>query len=220
MHAYRIVGTDHLIGVEELADRARATASAGRRVVLGLTGAPAAGKSTLAERLAAALGASAVVVPMDGFHLAQSELDRLGIADRKGSWDTFDAAGYAALLQRLREDDRPVYAPRFDRSIEEPIANAIRVDPGAIVITEGNYLLDGSGSWPSVAPWLDDLWSVEVDDAIRRQRLIARHVAFGRTPEAAERWVRTVDDPNAERIADVAHHAPLRLVEVGDTDGV
>ncbi len=216
MHRYRILGDETIVGLEELAARVSALRPRGRRVLLGLTGAPAAGKSTLAERLADHLGPRAVVVGMDGFHLAQAELERQGIADRKGAWDTFDAAGYAALLERLRDDERPVFAPRFERSIEEPIANAVRVDAGAIVITEGNYLLDEAGDWPTVEPLLDEVWSVRGDDRVRRERLIRRHVSFGRSPEAAEAWVRTVDDPNAERIVAAGRRARLTLVELTD----
>ncbi|MFJ6723264.1 nucleoside/nucleotide kinase family protein, partial [Streptomyces sp. NPDC091259] len=133
--------------------RARALAAAGGRRILGIAGAPGAGKSTLAAELVRALGPGlAVVVPMDGFHLAQAELERLGRADRKGAPDTFDAAGYVALLARLRERAAAaVYAPTFDRALEEPVAGSIRVGPHVpLVITEGNYLLHGAGAWAGV----------------------------------------------------------------------
>ena len=84
----------------ELVARARALADAGPRQLLGIAGAPGAGKSTLAERIVAAVGPAARLVPMDGFHLAQAELRRLGRADRKGAVDTFDA-------QRLRRAAAP-----------------------------------------------------------------------------------------------------------------
>ncbi|WP_038202119.1 nucleoside/nucleotide kinase family protein [Xenophilus azovorans] len=179
--------------------------AAGRRFLLGLAGPPGAGKSTLAEALAAHCGARAVVVPMDGFHLAQAELQRLGRAGRKGAPDTFDAAGYAALLARLRAQrpgDPAVYAPAFRREIEEPVAGAIAVEAHVpLVITEGNYLLLDEGGWAGVRPLLDACWWVEVDDALRRERLVERHRRFGRSTEAARRWVETTDEPNAQRIA-------------------
>lgn len=133
----------------ELAGRAATLATRGSRRILGIAGPPGAGKSTLAARLAEALGPeTAVVVPMDGFHLAQAELARTGLADRKGAPDTFDVAGYVSLLRRLRgADGATVYAPAFDRSLEEPIAGSIPVTPCVpLVITEGNYLLHDAGS--------------------------------------------------------------------------
>jgi pantothenate kinase len=174
-------------------------ASGGRRI-LGLTGAPGAGKSTLAEALVKALPGRAVVVPMDGYHLANIELARLGRAGRKGAEDTFDSAGYVALLHRLRgqRPDETVYAPAFRREIEEPIAGAIPVPPDAqLVITEGNYLLLDTGHWAGVRPLLDEAWYVDVDPALRQSRLIARHIAFGRDEQAARDWVAHTDEPNA-----------------------
>ena len=185
--------------------RIEALLADGRRKLLGLVGAPGAGKSTLARALQQSLGERAQVVPMDGFHLAQVELQRLGRAKRKGAPDTFDAAGYAALLQRLREQratDPVVYAPEFRREIEEPVAGAIAVLPKTqLVITEGNYLLMDDGPWASVATLLDEVWYVDVDDALRRERLIARHERFGRSPEDARAWEAATDQPNARRIA-------------------
>ncbi len=185
-------------GFEPLLERARALCGAGRRV-LGLTGAPGSGKSWLAAQLAAALGPDAVVAPMDGFHLANAELVRLGRRDRKGAADTFDAAGYVALLQRLRDpNEELVYAPAFDRGIEEAIAGAIAV-PRAVplVITEGNYLLVESGPWAGVRARLDDVWFLEPDETTRIERLIRRHVEFGKTPEAARAWALGSDERNA-----------------------
>lgn len=184
--------------------RVDALLAAGGRRLLGLVGAPGAGKSTLAQALLDALGDVAQVVPMDGFHLANVELARLGRAGRKGAPDTFDAAGYVALLRRLREPraGEIVYAPAFRREIEEPIAGAIAVLPQTrLVITEGNYLLLDEGPWAEVAGLLDECWYVDVDDGLRRQRLVERHMRFGRSAQAAAAWVEQTDEPNARRIA-------------------
>src|SRR4051812_24416964 len=153
----------------------------------------------------------ATLVPMDGFHLAQSELVRLGRRDRMGAPDTFDAAGYVALLRRLRgHDEDVVYAPEFRREVEEPIAGAIAVPRSvALVVTEGNYLLLGDDGWAAVRPLLDEVWYVDVDEDLRLERLIARHVAFGKTPEAARAWVMRSDQPNAERVAATRERADL-----------
>lgn len=193
-------------------DALHALLADGRRKLLGLVGAPGAGKSTLAQLIAQALGERVQVVPMDGFHLAQVELERLGRAARKGAPDTFDSAGYVALLQRLREQrpDEIVYAPAFRREIEEPVAGAIAVLPQTqLVITEGNYLLLDEGPWAAVAPLLDQAWYVEVDDALRRARLLRRHEQFGRSAEEARGWEAATDEPNARRIAATRARAHL-----------
>ncbi|MFO1340039.1 MAG: nucleoside/nucleotide kinase family protein [Burkholderiaceae bacterium] len=185
--------------------RVHALLAGGRRVLLGLAGAPGAGKSTLAAALRQVFAGVAQVVPMDGFHLAQAELQRLGRAGRKGAPDTFDAAGYAALLQRLREradGGDVVYAPEFRREIEEPVAGSIAVLPSTrLVITEGNYLLLDDGAWRGVAACLAEVWFVDTDDALRTARLVERHVRFGRSPQAARAWVDEVDEPNARLVA-------------------
>jgi pantothenate kinase len=172
------------------------------RRIVGLAGCPGAGKSMLASRLAAAHGGSAVVVPMDGFHLSQRQLDALGRAHRKGAPDTFDVDGYVTLLTRLRQQaGGTVFAPAFDRHLEEPIAGAIAVEPHhALVVTEGNYLLHDRDGWERVRPLLDECWYVEVDDALRISELVARHVEHGRTERAAEAWVREVDEVNARLV--------------------
>lgn len=184
--------------------RLRGLAASGQRRLLGLVGAPGAGKSTLAAALHAALPTCSQVVPMDGFHLANSSLERLGRRQRKGAPDTFDAAGFAALLRRLRQQTpgEVVYAPEFRREIEEPVAGAIAVAAQTpLLIVEGNYLLLDDGDWAPVAGLLDEVWYVDVDDSLRLPRLIARHERFGRSPDAARAWVASTDEPNARRIA-------------------
>ncbi len=146
----------------DLLARAQALADVGSRRILGIAGAPGAGKSTVARRLVDALDGAAVLVGMDGYHLAQSELQRLGRAERKGAPDTFDPAGYVALLRRLRTPNSgTVYAPEFRRAIEEPIAGAVPVQPGVpLVLTEGNYLLLDTPPWSAVRGLLDGKRSV------------------------------------------------------------
>ncbi|MEU6549370.1 nucleoside/nucleotide kinase family protein [Streptomyces sp. NPDC046915] len=206
---------------DDLLTRARSLAEGGPRALLGITGSPGAGKSTFAEHLVRALNGTGepwvAHVPMDGFHLADVELDRLGRRDRKGAPDTFDAAGYAALLGRLREErDEVVYAPGFERVLEQPIAGAVPVPPTArLVVTEGNYLLLDTGAWPRVRARLDEVWFCELDEPERLRRLIARHEEFGKGHEEAVAWVTRSDQPNAELVAATRERADL-VVPVGE----
>lgn len=200
--------------MDELVGRIEGLCRDGRRVVIGLTGPPGAGKSTLVAQLAAGLserGIATATVPMDGFHLADVELDRLGRRGRKGAIDTFDGHGYLALLKRLHADaDVTVYAPSFDRTTEQPVAGAIPIEPSVrVVLTEGNYLLDESEPWIRIRDELTEAWYVEADDDLRRRWLVDRHVEFGKTPDHARQWVANVDDVNAERIAATKSSADL-----------
>jgi pantothenate kinase len=180
------------------------------RYLLGVAGAPGAGKSTFAEAEARRLGLEgtpAVVLPMDGFHLSQAELVRLGRRDRMGAPDTFDLDGFVATLARLRQPGA-VTAPGFDRTIEEPVPDAIEIGADiGFVIVEGNYLLHDRDGWERVRPLLDRVIFLAPDDALRRARLVARHIAFGKTPAEAEEWVARSDDANAALVAATAHRA-------------
>jgi pantothenate kinase len=192
--------------------RVRELLEDGGRKLLGLVGPPGAGKSTLALALQNAFAGVSQVVPMDGYHLANVELQRLGRAGRKGAPDTFDSAGYAAMLQRLRRQtpDEIVYAPEFRREIEEPVAGAIPVfSQTRLVIAEGNYLLLDSGPWAGIAALLDDVWYVDIDDSLRTNRLTQRHEQFGRSRQAALDWVAGTDEPNARLIGSTKPRAKL-----------
>jgi len=181
------------------------------RVLVGIAGVPGAGKSTLAEAVAtavAARGLPVVVVPMDGFHLADAALARLGRLDVKGAIDTFDGAGYVALLERIRAGGETVWAPAFERELEQPVAGSIGIaEDVRVVLTEGNYLLVPDAPWNRVRSVLDEAWFVEGDDELRRRRLVERHIRFGKSSSAAEQWVRRVDERNAALIAPTARFA-------------
>lgn len=202
---------DHITLAPAVLDAVAALAAGPQRRLLGIVGAPAAGKSTLALALARALGERAASVPMDGFHLSQHQLDTLGRAQRKGAPDTFDGDGYRALLARIREAPERreiVYAPGFYRDIEEPIAASLAVAPDTpLVITEGNYLLLDEAPWPAVAAELDAVWYLDVDTPRREEWLVARHMRFGRSEADARAWMAATDRPNAERIVSSAHRA-------------
>lgn len=209
-----------MITLDQLADRARALVADGKRALLGITGPPGAGKTTLAEHLIQTLAPLPpplisdqwiAHVPMDGFHLADKELIRLNRRDRKGAPDTFDPAGYAALLRRLHEDsDDIVYAPGFERILEQPIAGTIPVPPSArLIITEGNYLLFHDHGWARVRSQLNEVWYVELDADERLRRLITRHVRFGKQPTEAAAWATGTDERNAALITLTRPYADL-----------
>lgn len=184
----------------------------GTRQILGIAAAPGAGKSTLAEAIAATYPNDVQVVPMDGFHLANLELARLGRAQRKGAPDTFDAWGYVRLLERLRvqRDDEVIYAPVYDRSVESSLAGALAISTDTrLVVTEGNYLLLDEGPWSGVRALLDEAWFLEIDDSVRRARLLERHMRFGRTRDDALQWIEQTDEPNAVRIVATRNRADL-----------
>ncbi len=196
-----------------------ATSTEGR-VIVGVTGTPGAGKTTLVKSLLSNLyrldpdsGRWATQVPMDGFHLADVALDELGLRDRKGAPETFDVDGYINLLSRIRTDDKHViYAPAFERTIEQPIAASIAITPMTrLVLTEGNYLLH-TGAWARVSPLLNEVWYCEVAPNVRRERLVSRHVQFGKSEAAARSWVDEVDEPNAQVITNTRDQADLIIV--------
>ena len=215
---------DAATGLEGLAARARSlsAAASGARILIGITGSPGAGKTTLAQALVAGLNAGAseqvaVHLPMDGFHLANATLDRLGLRQRKGAIETFDAWGFVALLERaLRETDHTVYAPAFERHIDEPVAGEIPIEPSArIVVAEGNYLLSDLEPWNRVRDLVAESWFCDTDESERMLRLVHRHTASGRTPDAARAWATDVDGANARRIEPTRDRADL--VVSGDT---
>lgn len=199
--------------LDPLVAELRLQAAGGRRVLLGIAGEPGSGKSTLAAELAARGGPAWAAVPLDGFHLADVELRRQGLLDRKGAPETFDAWGYAALLGRLgSRPHHPVYAPGFERQLEQPLAGAVVIAPSVrVVVTEGNYLLLDRPEWRAASSHLDEVWFVEADVGVRRDRLVRRHVASGKSPSEAAAWVRRVDGPNASLVRSSRERAGLLL---------
>ena len=206
--------------LSELVDRIeRISAREAGVVVVGIVGAPGVGKTTLAEQLMASLNQNKpdpdqqrfAHVPLDGFHLSDQELARLGLLERKGAPETFDEHGYAALLKRLRgRRDSVVYAPGFERTIEQPIAGVIPVYPSArTILTEGNYLLLDRPGWRQAQAQCTEVWYCEQDENLRLDRLIQRHILFGKSPAAAAEWVERVDEPNARLIEATKNRADL-----------
>lgn len=173
--------------------------------LIGIAGAPGAGKSTLAAALAQRLHAT--VLPMDGFHLPQARLVELGRRDRMGAPDTFDVDGFVRVLDRVRNSGRTVLAPGFDRETEEPVPDAIVLPELRTVVVEGNYLLLEQDGWDRVAPLLDVTVFIELEGGIRQQRLIERHMRFGKSRGDATSWALGTDERNARVIEATAHRA-------------
>jgi pantothenate kinase len=195
------------VGIDGTRSSDAGSATTPVRTLIGVAGEPGGGKSTAAEAVVAGMtrvGVRAVVVPMDGHHLAGTTLARLGRLDRKGAIDTFDAGGYLALLRRLRSSrvtGETVWAPEYVRGVEESIGGAIEVDPQVeVVVSEGNYLLADLSPWPDVRSAFDEVWFVDTPAERRRRWLVARHVRFGMTPDAAEAWAAGPDEVNARLV--------------------
>ncbi|OBJ58259.1 nucleoside/nucleotide kinase family protein [Mycobacterium sp. 1423905.2] len=176
------------------------------RIIIGLAGPPGSGKSTLASVLVDEINAgehhSAVVMPMDGFHLSNRQLRAKGIAPIKGARETFDVDGFLAALARIRKPGpQTVYVPDYRRDLHEPVAASIAITPETnIVVLEGNYLLLGCGPWREVSAYVDQPWFLDVDWNVCRQRLVARHIATGKASAAASEWVDRSDKANYDLV--------------------
>lgn len=205
----------------ELAARAARLIVPGGRRLLGIAGPPGAGKSTLARSLSSIIGEQAMVVPLDGFHLANEVLETRGLTPRKGAPETFDAGGFRALLSRLRRRDEPiVYAPEFHRGIEQAIVGAIPVPREVpLIIVEGNYLLLDDGAWKGTPALLDEVWYLSLAPDIRRDRLIQRHRRYGRSENDAQSWTLGNDELNAQTVNMRADRATYVVSIVPDAVG-
>ncbi len=194
--------TGSAVEVAVLLDRIATLASGRGRIMIGIVGPPGSGKSTLARALHDSI-ADSVTIPMDGFHLASSTIAGSDREHRRGAIDTFDVEGFVWLLERVRRQGRrTLYAPDFRRDLDDPVAGAIAIEPHhRVVIVEGNYLLSREPIWVNVERLLDETWYLDVDDDLRRERLVQRHLLHGRAGVDAEQFANGSDERNAELIA-------------------
>ena len=202
---------------DALIERALALLDSPGRTILGIAGAPASGKSTLAEILLAELNrlrpGAAVGVGMDAFHIGHRVLVRRGLTGVKGAPETFDPEGYRQLLLRIRREPGPVYAPEFVRDIEDSLAHVIEIGPEArLIVTEGNYLLLPIEPWAGVRALLDEAWFVHLDPAERQRRMVARHEHHGHDPESARTRAYGTDERNAQ-LVDREQNSPDLWIE-------
>jgi pantothenate kinase len=193
----------------DLAQEITTRGAAADRFITAVAGPPGAGKSTLAAQIVAAIGHGARVVPMDGFHYDNAVLDQLGLRGRKGAPETFDAAGFLHLMQRLRAGEDAAI-PVFDRDMDLARAGADLVTAAdKYLIVEGNYLLLNDAPWRDLAPLFDLTVYIDVPEAELDARLVDRWHRHGKTPAEARYWIDSNDLPNIRRVTEGSRQADI-----------
>lgn len=173
-------------------------------IVVGIAGAPGAGKSTTSEILMRKLEAKGIItsfIPMDSYHYSTEVLNARGLADQKGTIETFNVEDFVRNLQRAYVGLEDFWVPRYSRELEEPIASSLQVTADSdVVITEGNYLLmKERHGWAAIHKILDIAVYLQTPEDVRRERLFQRHVG-SKGEEGALAWIENVDMPNASRV--------------------
>ena len=167
----------------------------GRRFV-AIVGPPASGKSTLANELQKQISGSCVV-PMDGFHLSNEELEEAGLSDRKGSPDTFDVGGLELVLEKILGGGNVMF-PNFDRSLDCVIQNGGMVkSKDHTILVEGNYLILNKGPWKKISSHWDFSIMLDVSQEIIEKRLLERWAVNGFNADQAAFKTKNNDLPNA-----------------------
>lgn len=211
------------MSIQKVARHVRDMLDTKQRIMLGIAGPPAGGKSTYADTMHAIFedqGIPSIVVPMDGFHLDNKLLDELGLRKRKGAPETFDADGFTALLRRLRQCTDPVYLPVFDRDRDLSVASARAVSPGTrVVIVEGNYLLFDEEPWRQLADlWDLSIW-IDTPEEVVLERCVQRWLDHGHLPSAARTRAEGNDLVNARRIVGARLPSDVVFTERANVSG-
>ncbi len=197
----------------KLASLIREKSGEALRYMVAVAGAPASGKSTLAEHLRDALiaqGETAIVVPMDGFHFDDAILNARGHRARKGAPHTYDMRGFEVLLKRLKSGEADIAIPVFDRSMELSRAAAeIVTDEAKFILVEGNYLLLKRSPWDRLKPLFD--YSIFVSEPIDEleKRLIKRWLDHGFDLAYAKNWIASNDLLNIKTVIDESAAADI-----------
>ncbi|MBI1337064.1 MAG: nucleoside/nucleotide kinase family protein [Phycisphaera sp.] len=189
------------------------------RYIVGIAGIPGAGKTTLAHRLYAHIVGRDTelcrVVSMDGFHFTNHRLEMEGLTPYKGAPQTFDAHAYTGFLYALHDATRTFHAPIYDRNTHDPVIGLDKdctIGPRCrIIITEGNYLLLDQEPWSDLEEILHECWLLETPEETAKKRLIARHIAGGRTQHSAEEHYANVDAQNTRLVESQMREPDLRL---------
>ena len=205
----------------DLVDHIIRRSDGNQRFIIAIAGPPGAGKSTLSEQLVTMLktrSRHSRIISMDGFHLENSTLKRLGLFDKKGSPTTFDVPAFIQVMKRLAAYESDVAIPKFDRKKDISIERASIVSTqDKILIVEGNYLLLNDEQWVELQDIWDETVFINPGMDILEKRLIDRWLSYGMDNESAKNRAFGNDIPNAKNIIENSLPANILIGAVRQT---